>query len=275
VSILALAAIPEGVPLFQASSTKTSCYLTPIPLRVMRHGPAAAPHIRNRNGTSSNWGGYAAATSLASPQRNSVSAVRGSWTIPAVSSSGSSSTYSSFWVGIDGYSDGTVEQIGTEQDWTPSGQQNYVWFEMYPHGGYEITGFPIEAGDEFGAGVTYIGGGTFILGITNFTRGTAYTVPTRYTQMKRAQRSSAEWIVEAPYSGGVLPLADFGKAAFSHCTATVNGTSGPINNTGYWQDDPISMESTAGVLKARPSALTDSTSSGTTTSAFTIQWYHE
>ncbi len=35
------------------------------------------------------------------------------------------------------------------------------------------------------------------------------------------------------------------------------------------------MESTAGVLKARPSALTDSTSSGTTTSAFTIQWYHE
>ncbi len=287
VSTLAFGAIPvstpsqgpvsssRGRPVGQPGAVivlKNDCALAPIPLRVVHHhGQSAAPHIRNRNGTSSNWGGYAVETSFASPRNKVVSAVQGSWTIPTVSRSTSSQTYSSLWVGIDGYSDGTVEQIGTEQDWTPSGQQNYVWFEMYPHGAYEIVGFPIAAGDNFGAGVVYLSGGTFMLSITNVTKGVYYTVPPHYTRSKNALRSSAEWIVEAPYSGGVLPLADFGTASFSHCVATINGTTGPIDDTPYWQDDPITMQTSSGVVKAGPPSGVN----GTTSSAFSIQWHHE
>ena len=253
-----------------ANSSRTivtlhNCTLTPAPLA--RH---AAPQVRNRDGTSSNWGGYAVQTSLTAPQKNAVSAVQGSWEIPAISPSTSSHTYSAFWVGIDGYADNTVEQIGTEQDWTPSGAQYSVWFEMYPHNSYNITGFPIQPGDIFSAAVTYAGNGDFILSITNLTRGVAYTVPAKNTKMANAQRESAEWVAEAPWQGGVLPLADFGTAApFANCTTTVNGITGAIDNS-HWQFDDITMAA-SGVTKAQPSALTDSALG----SAFSMQWFHE
>lgn len=243
-----------------------NCTLTPS----ARHH---APRIRNRNGTSSNWGAYAAQTSLTSPQKNAVSAVHGTWVVPTVSASTSADTYSAFWVGIDGYSDNTVEQLGTEQDWSSGAPVYSVWFEMYPHNSYNITGFPIEPGDTFSASVNYAGGGLFILSITNVTKGVAYTVPTKNTKMNNAERESAEWIVEAPWSGGVLPLADFSTASFSNCTATVNGITGAVDNPN-WQYDDITMAS-GSVVKALPSALTDSTVKGTTSSAFTASWFHE
>lgn len=232
----------------------------------------AAPRIRNRDGTASNWGGYAVETSLASPQRNAVSAVYGSWRIPSVSASTSPEAYSALWVGIDGYSDNSVEQLGTEQDWTPHGQTNYVWFEMYPHRSYIITGFPIEPGDTFSAAVNFAGNGLFVLSITNLTKGVSYTVPPKYTKMK-ASRESAEWIVEAPSGGGILPLADFGTVSFSKCSAKVNGVAGAIDNSA-WQYDPITMES-GSIVKAQPSALSDSTVRGTTVSAFSARWHHQ
>src|SRR5262249_48351858 len=148
----------------------------------------------------------------------------------------------------------------------------YVWFEMYPHRGYLITGFPIEPGDTFSASVSYAGGELFVLSITNLTKGVAYTVPPKYTKMK-ASRESAEWIVEAPSGGGVLPLANFGTVSFSGCSATVNGVSGAIDNPA-WQYDAITMAS-GSTVKAQPSTLKDSNVHGTTVSAFSAKWYHE
>jgi len=269
---VAVGAIPTG-PHNPATVTKAGCTL--VALHDLHHGHRAAPRIHIREGTSSNWSGYAVETLLASPQKSAVSNVEGGWTIPTLSPSASPHTYSAFWVGIDGDSDNTVEQIGTEQDWTPSGQQNYVWFEMYPHANYLISGFPISPGDKFGAGVKYLGGGIFGLSITNFTQGVAYTVPTHYTKIKSAQRSSAEWVAEAPYSGGVLPLADFGKAFFSGCVATLDGITGPIDNAPSWQNDPITMEDSNGTVKAQPSAVKDTGGNVAASSAFSVQWFHE
>ena len=56
-----------------------------------------------------------------------------------------------------------------------------------------------------------------------------------------AKRSSAERIIEAPYSGGVLPLADFGAVAFGYdskkvslpCDATVSRASGPVGSAAF------------------------------------------
>src|SRR5439155_9436556 len=92
--------------------------LVPIPASAGHHAVQGKPRLRNANGTSQNWSGYAAETSLSSPQDGAVTDVKGSWIVPAVTASSSSKTYSSAWLGIDGYSDGTVEQIVTEQDWS-------------------------------------------------------------------------------------------------------------------------------------------------------------
>src|SRR5262245_7033344 len=62
---------------------------------------------RITNSTSSNWSGYA----VTGGRYTSVSA---SWTEPSVSCSGTA--YSSFWVGLDGDTSGTVEQTGTDAD---------------------------------------------------------------------------------------------------------------------------------------------------------------
>src|SRR5262245_30373652 len=184
---------------------------------------------------STNWSGYAAETNLNSPAANAVTRVSGSWKVPTVT--GKTTAYSSVWVGIDGYSSGSVEQIGTEQDTTTSGATRYyAWWEMYPNPSVRITTMTISPGDAISASVAY-DAGAFTLQMTDNTTGESFST----TQTATAQRSSAEWIVEAPSSFfGVLPLANFGTATLSKAQATINGTTGAIDN-GSWQNTSINM----------------------------------
>ena len=165
--------------------------LAPIPASAVHH-PHQAPHLRNANGTSQNWSGYAVESNLQAPLSGVVSDVKGTWIVPEASSSGSPHTYSSIWVGIDGYSDNTVEQTGTEQDWTSNGPVYYAWFEMYPKFGYRILNFPVQPGDTISAEVKYTGNSRFTLTIANLTRNVKFSTTQR---SNKAQRSSAEWIV--------------------------------------------------------------------------------
>jgi hypothetical protein len=262
-------------------------YLRAIPASAVHH--VRAPHIHLREGTSLNWSGYAVETNLLNPESNAVSDAVGSWTVPAVVKSSSSYTYSSAWVGIDGYSDNTVEQIGTEQDWTPEGGSFYAWFEMYPNYAYEIVGFPVVPGDEITAQVQYTGSDPILFGaregpeseagrknitgaiqffqltITNVTEDVAFTIR---LEAKGAERQSAEWIMEAPSGYSVLPLADFGTVHFYGCEATLNGVTGPINDAA-WKYDALTMETNQAVTKALPSAL------GAGGKAFSVAWHHE
>lgn len=218
--------------------------------------------------SSTNWSGYVAVTNLLRPAKNSVNNVSGSWTVPDVIAS-TNTAYSAIWVGIDGYSNSTVEQIGTEHDWTPFGQQNYAWFEMYPRGAYEIVGFPLNVGDSISAQVSYSGSNRFSLRLYNNTQGVYTIIPSSYTTMPGAQRSSAEWIVEAPSSNlGILPLADFSHVAFTNCTANLNGVTGGIKNR-HWVFDSITMRTQSGAIKALPSSLSSNGES------FSVTWEHE
>lgn len=237
--------------------------------RSNRHKIRTRPHLpKHSNLTSLNWGGYAAVTNLNNPATNSVTAVTGSWIVPTLSSS-SQTSYSATWVGIDGYSSSTVEQIGTEQDWINGRQQNYAWFEMYPQYPYELIGFPVSKGDTITARVVYAGNNTFNLSITNVTRGVFANIPTSYTVSRNAKRSSAEWIVEAPSSSrGVLPLAHFNNMAFSSCSATINGITGAINNP-RWANAAIQMVASRTVTKALPSSLSGNGQ------AFNVAWLHQ
>ena len=222
-----------------------------IPLTAVHHAIGNAARIGNKDGTSQNWSGYAVETNRKSPQRDSVGNVKGTWTVPTVTAGSSATTYSSTWIGIDGCSDNSVEQLGTEQDWTPSGPVYYAWVEIYPKATYLIQGFTVTAGDQISAEVRCVGNGQFTLSMKNVTSSEFYSTTLR---SKNARRQSAEWIVEAPYSGGVLPLADFGTASFTCCSATINGHTGSVTDSG-WQKDAITMATASGIIKAQPAAM--------------------
>jgi len=219
--------------------------------------------------TSTNWSGFAVETNLNSPQNNAVSAVSGSWTVPTATGSGTA--YSSVWVGIDGYSSSTVEQIGVEADVTGGKASYYAWYEMYPAYPVTISSVPVTPGDSISASVSYASG-QYTLQLSDNTTGKSYST---VQALAGAQRSSAEWIVEAPSSGfGVLPLANFGTVNFTNSSATVNGTTGPIDSSS-WQDALINMSSRS-TTEDKTSAVTDSTTtvgtSTVTTSAFAVTY---
>jgi hypothetical protein len=225
------------------------------------------PHMPIEKGTSINWSGYASATDIENPTNGTVSEVSGFWTVPALQPTPDNS-FTAIWVGIDGFSSPTVEQLGTEHDWSSGKQQNSAWFEMYPNPSFQINGFPLEVGDLIQAEVSYQGDQQFQLSIVNHTQNHFTVIPASLTKSTVAKRSSAEWILEAPFSSEVLPLSDFQEVVFHHCIATISGEKGGIMHKG-WQADAINMATTDGVVKATTSSLTPDEQS------FTITWAHE
>jgi hypothetical protein len=242
-----------------------------------RHPPMVIRERHARSVQSLNWSGYA----VTAPA-GSVTDAKGSWVVPAIQGlCPATNEYASFWVGIDGFSSNTVEQIGTDSDCQNGVPTYYAWFEFYPHPGFIINSLPIQPGDVISAEVSYDPRTRrFTLAMTNVTTGQSFSTSTK---MNSAQRSSAEWIAEAPSgSGGILPLADFGTADYGDnytcplspapCSAvaatndaTVSGATGPIGGFGT-QIQTITMVSSSGATKTVPSIL-----SGDGTS-FSDQW---
>ena len=226
--------------------------------------PIHDPRMGVREGRSSTWAGYAVVTSIfLLPQEGVVSDVNGSWTVPAVDCSVTPTAYASFWIGIDGYSSNTVEQIGTESDCSSGLGIYYAWYEMYPEYAVDLN-MRISPGDAASAEVQYLGGGSFNLTLTDTKTGASSSTTQKSTS---AARSSAEWIAEAPSSGEVrLPLADFGTLTFQGAQATLNGHAGTISDSA-WQYDRIDLVSAFGSSKPIASALS---SDGT---SFSVEWY--
>jgi hypothetical protein len=207
------------------------------------------PLIGLSGGYSTNWSGYA--TSGAT-----FTSVSASWVQPAGTCT-SKSTYSAFWIGLDGYKSQTVEQTGSEVD-CHSGSPVYdAWYEMYPGASVEFSN-SVLAGDHFTASVTATGT-VFTLKLTDTTEGWTRT---EHKTLKSAKKSSAEVIAEAPCctsGGAILPLTDFGTVSFTN--AEVDGS--PIGNLAPHR---ISMGT-----KAKPK---DSTSALSGENAFSVTWVH-
>src|SRR5262249_48404404 len=115
----------------------------PPSIQMRSHAPIKIRHSRAGSATRSNWSGYAA-----SGTSGSVTEAEGSGTGPPIQGScPSANQYSSFWVGIDGYTSKTVEQIGTDSDCQNGVPTYYGWYEFYPHWSYLIKGVTIKPYD--------------------------------------------------------------------------------------------------------------------------------
>jgi hypothetical protein len=157
---------------------------------------------------SSNWSGYA----LSSGTYTQVTAA---WTVPTVSPS-HGSTYSSSWVGIDGFNNSDLIQTGTEQDYYQGSAHYDAWWEILPAAETVITGDPVSPGDQMSASIVKNASGTWTITIADATQGWTFST----TQTYSGPGSSAEWIQEAPTIGGhVATLANYGLATFNPGTA--------------------------------------------------------
>jgi hypothetical protein len=299
--LIAAALLPLG-------STGTLAQLKRITLR--GHGPMQMHRRRDQTTAESyNWSGYAV-TGL----KGSVTDAKASWIVPAASSCPVSTPpgegpYSAFWVGIDGWSSNSVEQIGTDSDCVNlAGTQGntptyYAWFEFYPQNPYLIGSYNasgvcesdcVYPGDNITAEVLPTsagrqapghGGQQFTVKISDLGGTNPASRPWSFSissSVPGAEQSSAEWIGETPYGcstkSGFCLLSDFGTAEYGEqftkdsdtASATVSGKTGPIASFGKSVQQAIMVSDPSGTYMAQPSNLTDT--DGDSATSFTDSW---
>ena len=179
-----------------------------------------------------NWSGYAVTNAT-----NSVTFVGASWIVPAVAGAFGNTcpdtvkTWldASFWVGIDGFNNGYVEQTGTSSDCVYGQVEYYPWYEFFPAVSYSLPSSDrIYPGDTMYAYVNYTAPPNFGIWLQDKTPRHAWYF-SLYGTNPGAPRDSAEWITEGA-AGCItsdcslfnfLALADFTSVTFTDATATV------------------------------------------------------
>jgi hypothetical protein len=198
-----------------ASAAALPVLASPAMTTAVTHSPRVGASLHrggNLGWSSSNWSGYAITGS-------GLSAATGSWVVPAVSAS-RKATYSSSWVGIDGFNNSSLIQTGTEQDYYNGSAHYDAWWEILPAAETVISSISVHPGDVFSASVTKGSGSSWTITITDNTTRASFTTTQTYT----GPQTSAEWIQEAPTVGGrVAPLAHYGQTVFD--PGTVNGAN--------------------------------------------------
>jgi hypothetical protein len=203
----------------------------PVAATVAQSAPAghAAPVIVNRalltgpklasvntSWSASDWSGYA--------ESGTYSGVSSTWTVPTVAAS-ASPTYSSTWIGVDGFTNSRLIQVGTEQDYYGGTAHYNAWWEILPAPESVLTTvtYPVSPGNRMKASIyenaatTTVTSGTtstvehlWDIVITDVTKGWTFTTVQAYN----GPGTSAEWIHEAPLvNGAVSTLARYTVAA--------------------------------------------------------------
>jgi hypothetical protein len=223
-------------------------------LRIGQHGTVhRATHLTKKIDGQSvvetyNWSGYADTGS-------GYNEVSGSWTEPSASC-GSELTLAAFWVGIDGYNDGTVEQDGTLIECYDGTPYQYSWWEMYPSNAIQVVGESVQPGDLITASVNVDGSNYLLTVLDNQNPGNDIST---WQGCSDCDNDSAEWIAEAPSGGsGIYPLTDFGTWTLTNSTVDEGSASGVISTFPY---DEIVMIDTSGNVEAQPGSLTSGGSS--------------
>ena len=172
-------------------------------------GAPSVHSVRSLDAFSSNWAGYAVTG-------GSYSAVAGRWTVPRVVPSAGPRA-SAVWLGIDGVTNGSLIQVGTEQDSIDGRAAYFAWWEVLPAPAVRITSFAVRAGDRISASIQRVARGRWRISIRDARSG-GFSIVRGYA----GPGSSAEWIEEAPVeSGHIMPLATVAPATFD--LATVDG----------------------------------------------------
>jgi hypothetical protein len=213
-------------------------------------------------GCSPNWAGYVLG------KGGPFTGVTAQWTVPTIDQSsphGSSST----WVGIDGLTNNTVLQAGTEQDYHPwydpfGGPDYYAWFEVFPSPQSPITPVAgignflgsatsnnLSPGDIVLVSITPAIGtpipvpgnaGHWVIQFTDQTQNWSFSTTVTYA----GDLSSAEWIEEATSGpSGIQTLADYNIVSFDLKDQVATG-GGPLGSPNFNSGEEVSMSQQLG-----------------------------
>jgi hypothetical protein len=212
----------------------------------------------------SNWSGYA--------ETGTFTGVSSTWTVPSVGVS-SSATYSSAWIGVDGFNNSDLIQTGTEEDYYSGAAHYDAWWEILPAAETEISpgAYPVAPGDRMTASIyetsaTTGGGGrgfghrnssehVWVINISDTTRGWHFSTSQGYN----GPGASAEWVVEAPEVGGriatlakyaVSPPAGVGDFDNAGTLASIVSSGTPTYNPAalnYQNDSGVMIQNGAQV----------------------------
>lgn len=238
------------------------------PMQVAGARPAATTFATNaiKTATSSNWAGYVAVR-----RRVTFRFVSAHFYVPYLNCTGvtkGNPTYSSHWVGLDGFVAGssTVEQTGILASCYPN-RNNKVsptyaaWYDKYPNPPV-YAAIKVRPGDAVTASVYFNSHTkTFQFRIADGTNGQHFTVSAKCPVRSRCSRSSAEVISEAPSDGtNVRPLADYQAASFAG-TAVTDSTGKKKGGLAarYWDDYRIRLLSNGTNLDAAGTAIPQGT----------------
>jgi Peptidase A4 family len=208
---------------------------------------------------SANWAGYA----VCSPASGTVSdcppdfcytGASGSDLVPAVVRC--EDCIEVFWLGLDGFSSGTIEQLGVLVEQSGGSTSYYTWWDMYPAAPH-IVGTTVRAGDSISASVQRDGTG-YTLSLTDATNPANSFTTTQ--SCPSCVNSSAEWITEAQPG---TPLGDFGTWRVTGATAAAG--SGPAGITAF-PYAKVTMVDQSGATMVQPGPL------GSDGTSFTSTW---
>src|SRR5579884_1772602 len=119
---------------------------------------------------SANWAGYAVHGA-----GESFHQVVGIWREPSTSCRPGRETFSSYWVGLGGYSahSQALEQTGTEVDCTSQGSvRAFAWFELVPAAAVRVR-LSVPPGDLIRGAVT-VAGHRVLISLQDLTRHTSF-----------------------------------------------------------------------------------------------------
>jgi len=187
--------------------------------------PVNGSGLRN-TWSSNNWSGYA--------ETGSFSGVTAAWSVPAVAAT-ASPTFSSAWVGVDGFGNSSLIQTGTEEDYYNGAAHYGAWWEILPAAETPLPpSYAVAAGDRMKAAIyetTSTGGQpgkgmgrahTWVISLSDTSRRWSYTT----TQSYNGPGASADWVVEAPTVNGKI-------STLAHYTITPPAGSGDFDNAGF------------------------------------------
>jgi hypothetical protein len=206
---------------------------------------------------SSNWSGYAVSQTSPSglpcvpASGKTYGAVSGTWTVPAVNGGGRQSTYSAAWTGIDGFTNSSLIQAGTEQDVIKGAAHYAAWWEILPAPETVIPSITVQPGDSITVSIAQVAGTTWKITLTdNGQPGHPAQQPFTTNQTYTGPGTSAEWILEAPQVGGrIATLAPYGSTKFDLGSANgvtpglVAGSSGELTQGSFFRSTVLSIAS--------------------------------
>ncbi len=210
-----LAAIAAALGGWAASTALTAADAAPT---IAHHPRVAAGKPGGGSGgsatgwASSNWSGYAVTG-------GTYTSATATWVVPSVSATRKAS-YSSAWVGIDGFNNNNLIQTGTESDYYQGSAHYYAWWEILPAAETRISSITVHPGDVMTASITQTSTGHFSITISD-NHGGSFTTSQAYS----GPLSSVEWIEEAPTVGGRIATLAHYSSPDTFDPGTANGAN--------------------------------------------------